>query len=657
MAAQTETHRFEAEVQQVLSLVIHSLYTNKEIFLRELISNASDALDKLRFEALTDDSLMPSGDALGIALEADEDTGVLRIADNGIGMTREELVQNLGTIASSGTRRFLEAAADGGADGDRPDLIGQFGVGFYSAFMVAEEVTVETLRAGTDEGWRWTSKGDGSYEIEQAEGLSRGTVVSLKMRSEVDASDDDDDDDVPAPAGAREYLTEFKLRDVVRRYSDFVEYPIQMEVERTSPKLDEEGKPIEGESVTEVKLETLNSQKPLWSRPKDEITEEEHGKFYQHLTHDWNPPLTQMLFKTEGTLEYTALLYLPSQAPHDLFDPSNRDSNVSLYVRRVLIQRECKGLLPTWLRFVRGVVECADLPLNVSRETLQEDPRLGKIQKRLVKKVLDEFKSLLSHRRDDYVSFWEAFGSVIKEGIWNGDDQGSRVSDVCLFETTKGEELTTLAEYVERMKDDQEVIHVLTGANRQIVESSPLLESVREKGEEVLLLVDPVDEWVLQRLFEYDGKKIVPLDRGDAQEDEDEKSKREALEKEHEGLLGSLKGALEEEVAEVRFTSRLKDSPAVLVAAEGGLSGHMERLLKRSGQDVPDQKRVLELNPKHELVKGLVKLHGIDEKSPRLAEAAELLHGQALLAEGGAPKNPKRFSQLVTDLLLNSVKG
>lgn len=646
MTAQTETHRFEAEVQQVLSLVIHSLYTNKEIFLRELISNASDALDKLRFESLTDSTLMESGEALGIALEAVSEDSVLRIADNGIGMTREELVQNLGTIASSGTRRFLEAAAEGGDE--RPDLIGQFGVGFYSAFMVADEVTVETRRAGSDQGWRWTSKGDGSYDIEPVDGLGRGTIVSLKLREPAEGEDG---------PGARKYLEEYTLRDVVRRYSDFVEYPVQMEIERTSPKLDDEGKPVEGETETTSSLETLNSQKPLWARPKSEIKDEEHVEFYRHLTHDWNEPFSNLLFSAEGTLEYTALLYLPSKAPMDMFDPSNRDSNVSLYVRRVLIQKECKELLPPWLRFVRGVVECADLPLNVSRETLQDDPRLGQIQKRLVKKVLDEMGSLLENKRDEYTEFWGGFGSVIKEGIWGGDDTDNRVSKVCLFETSHGEELTTLPEYVERMKEGQEDIHVLTGASRAIVEGSPLLESLQEKGEEVLFLVDPVDEWVLQRLFEFDGKKIVALDRSDANEDEDEKKKREDLQKEHEGLLGSLQAALDEEISEVRFTGRLKDSPAVLVAGAGGLSGHMERLLKRSGQDVPDQKRVLELNPDHELVKSLVKLHGVDANSPRLAEAAELLHGQALLSEGGAPKDPKRFGKLVTELLLNSVKG
>lgn len=647
MTAQTETHRFEAEVQQVLSLVIHSLYTNKEIFLRELISNASDALDKLRFESLTNDGLMESGESLGIALEVDAEAHVLRIADNGIGMSRDELVRNLGTIASSGTRRFLEAAAEAE---ERPDLIGQFGVGFYSAFMVADRVSVETRRADEEQGWRWTSSGDGSYEIEPAEGLGRGTIVSLHLREPAEAEEE-------ADKSPRRFLEEWVLRDVVRRYSDFVEYPVQMQVTRSAPKLDEEGKPIEGESEETTELATLNSQKPLWSRAKSEITDEEHAEFYRHLTHDWESPLTRLHFSAEGTLEYTALLYLPSKAPYDLFDPSNRDSNVSLYVRRVLIQRECKDLLPSWLRFVRGVVECNDLPLNVSRETLQDDPRLRQIQKRLVKKVVDELSTQLADRREEYQAFFEAFGAVIKEGIWAGDDDDSRVAKVCLFQTTNGEAPTTLKEYVERMAEGQETIHVLTGASREMVEASPLLESVTARGEEVLLLVDPVDEWVLQRLTEFDGKKVVPLDRGDADEDEDAKKKREELEKEHEGLLGSLKSALEEDVGEVRFTTRLKDSPAVLVAAEGGLSGHMERLLRRSGQEVPEQKRVLELNPDHELVKGLVKLHGVDANSPRLGEAAELLHGQALIAEGGAPKDPRRFGQLVTDLLLGSVKG
>ncbi|MEM6672825.1 MAG: molecular chaperone HtpG [Planctomycetota bacterium] len=647
MTAQTETHRFEAEVQQVLSLVIHSLYTNREIFLRELISNASDALDKLRFEALTDASLTEDGEALGIALEVDRDAGVLRIADNGIGMTRDELVANLGTIASSGTRRFIEAAA-AQQESDRPDLIGQFGVGFYSAFMVADEVVVETRRAGTDEGWRWRSRGDGSYEIEPAEGLARGTVVSLHLRE----SEEGDEGE-----GPRRFLEEHALREVVHRYSDFVEYPIQMEVERTSPKLDDEGKPVEGETVTERTLETLNSQKPLWSRPKSEIDDEEYAEFYRHLSHDWKEPFGHLHFSAEGTLEYTALLYLPSQAPFDLFDPSHRDSNVSLYVRRVLIQRECKDLLPSWLRFVRGVVECNDLPLNVSRETLQDDPRIRQIRKRLVKKVLDELASLLDKDREGYAEFWEDFGSVLKEGIWAGDDEDGRISKVSLFQSSNGDALTTLAEYVGRMKDGQETIHVLTGADRTTVEASPLLEGVLERGEEVLFLVDPVDEWMLQRLTEFDGRKIVPLDRSDASEDDEAKKEREELQREHEGLLGALQAALDEDVSEVRFTGRLKDSPAVLVAGEQGLSGHMERLLRRSGQDVPKQKRVLELNPKHPIVQGLSQLHGVDAKSPRLADAAELLYGQALLAEGGQPRDPKRFGQLVTELLLDSVKG
>ncbi|MEM6570907.1 MAG: molecular chaperone HtpG [Planctomycetota bacterium] len=647
MTAQTETHRFEAEVQQVLSLVIHSLYTNRDIFLRELISNASDALDKLRFDALTDAGLMDDGESLGIALEADPGTRVLRIADNGIGMDREELTQNLGTIASSGTRRFLEAAAAGGDTSERPDLIGQFGVGFYSAFMVADEVVVETRRAGSDEGWRWRSKGDGSYEIEPAEGLARGTVVSLHLR---EAGEDEED------GGAGKYLEEFALRDVVRRYSDFVEYPIQMEVERTRPKLDDEGKPVEGESVTESSLETLNSQRPLWARPKSEITDEEHAEFYRHLTHDWNEPLTNLHFSAEGTLEYTALLYVPAKPPYDLFDPSHRDSNVSLYVRRVLIQRECKDLLPSWLRFVRGVVESADLPLNVSRETIQDDPRIRQIRKRLVKKVLDELASLLDGKREEYADFWTGFGAVVKEGIWAGEDEDGRIAKVCLFESSNGDAPTTLAEYVERMKDGQEAIHVLTGTDRATVEASPLLESVLARDEEVLYLVDPVDEWVLQRLTEFDGKRIVPLDRGEVDEDDEAKEKREELQKEHEGLLGSMREALDEDISEVRFTSRLKDSPAVLVAGEEGLSGHMERLLRRSGQEVPTQKRVLELNPEHPIVKGLAKLHGVDAASPRIAETAELLHGQALLAEGGAPKDPKRFGELLTAMMVDSIQ-
>lgn len=643
MSTQTETHRFEADVQKVLSLVIHSLYTNRDIFLRELVSNASDALDRLRFEALTRTELMEEGEELGIAIEVDAEKRVLRIADNGIGMTRDELVKNLGSIASSGTKRFVEALKESGKS-DQPDLIGQFGVGFYSAFMVAESVCVETLAAGESEGWRWTSSGDGEYTLEAAEGLTRGTVISLTLR---EPKEDESD-----------LLQEWTLREIIRRYSDFVEYPIQMQVERTGPKLDDEGKPIEGETETKTQLETLNSQRPLWARPKSEIEEDEYKQFYKHLCHDWNDPLETLHFRLEGTLEFTGLLYIPADRPMDLFDPSQSKSNVSLYVRRVMIQKECEELVPSWMRFVRGVVECDDLPLNVSRETLQANPTVRQIQKSVVRKVEDALGKILESDRERYEKFWEAFGGLLKEGIYMGANEKDRLAKLCLFHSTEVDGLTTLAEAKERMGEDQEALWVLTAPDLVTAKASPHLEAFKALGQEVLLLCEPVDEWMLQSLATFDETPIKPVDKGEVGlENEEQKDEREERQKEYADLLGALQGALDEDISEVRFSSRLKDSAAVLVAKEGGMSAHMERMLRRSGQDVPVQKRVLELNPSHPVVLGLKKIHDVDGNSPRVPDFAELLLGQALMSEGGAPRDPARFAKLLASLMTEAVSN
>ena len=641
MTAKTETKSFEAEVQQVLSLVVHSLYSQREIFLRELISNASDALDKLRFESLTQPDLMPEGESLGIVLDVDADAHTLTIADNGIGMGREELMENLGRIASSGTRRFLEANQEGDSEG-APDLIGQFGVGFYSAFMVADEVSVVSRKAGEEEGWRWSSKGLGEYNIEPAQEAARGTVIQLTLKD--------------AAEGEKDFSKEWTLREIVKCYSDFVEYPIQMEVERTQPKKDEKGEDIEGETESVVETQTLNSMQPLWSRPKDEIEPSEYKDFYQHLTHDWNEPLRTIHFRAEGSHEYTALLYLPKERPTDVFDAEGKASRVSLYVRRVLIMKECEELLPPWLRFVRGVVESADLPLNVSRELVQDNPKVGRIRKRLVKKVLDTLGSMLTGERSEYEGLWLAFGSLIKEGIYFGDDEESRISKLCLFESSRSEGWTTLAEYVGRMGKDQEAIHLICGPDRKTLETSPHLEALKARGEEVLLLTDPVDEWMLQRLTEFDGKPLRAVDRGATQEADEDKAEREAKQEESKDLLEALHKALDEHVSEVRFTSRLKDSVAVLVGEEHGMSAHLERMLRGNGREVPVTKRALEINPEHSLVAGLRSLHETDPKSPRLAEFAELLHGQALIAEGSPVVDASRFAGLVTQLMVGSVE-
>ncbi|MFN0242016.1 MAG: molecular chaperone HtpG [Planctomycetota bacterium] len=628
--SQPETLRFQAEVQELLGLMIHSLYKHREIFLRELVSNASDAIDKRHFESLTHEEL--KGDGGSIRIELDRDARTLSIEDDGIGMTRDELTQNLGTIARSGTREFLARAraahvaqpAPAGQTTQPPALIGQFGVGFYSSFMVAERVVVDTRRAGGDEAWRWTSDGGGEYTLEPGLREQHGTRVTLHLRPHDPESGDPD------------FLSEWTIRDVVKRYSDFVAYPIQLETGA-------------GE---EQKLETLNSMKPLWTRPKDDVQRAEHDEFYRHLTHDPEPPLDVIHFKAEGTNEYTALLYIPAERPFDLFEGAAK-SRIALYVKRVLILPDSPDLLPAWMRFVRGVVDSSDLPLNVSREVLQASGTVRQIQKRLVKRVLESLTQMLESDRERYRRFWNAFGVLMKEGMYVGDDPEQRIRKIALFDTTwtaegKENEPSTLDEYVARMKPDQEAIYTLAGTDRKALEASPHLEPLRARGFEVLLLTEPVDEFVVERVREFDKKPIQAIDRGDLDlASSAAKEVRENLERDHREFLAALEEALGEDIANVRYSTRLADSPAVLVNEAGKLSANMERILRAARQDVPHGKRVLELNPEHGAVKRLLALHAEKPRSDEFREAAELVHGQALLAEGSPLADPARFAQLL----------
>ncbi|QDU68279.1 molecular chaperone HtpG [Engelhardtia mirabilis] len=651
MTAQAATMEFQAEARQLLDLVIHSLYSHKEIFLRELVSNASDALDKLRFEALKDPALLEGDARLRIELVPDSDARTLTIVDNGVGMDRDEVIANIGTIASSGTRRFLEELKHKGERADVPELIGQFGVGFYAAFMVADDVTVETRRAGSDKGVRWQSAGEGSYTLEEADGLARGTRITLKLR-EIDAEE----------AGAADYTQEWVLRDVIRRYSDFVEYPIEMEIERQQPVAKaedaEEDDDAEPEMETVRETVTLNSMRPLWTRSKADITEDEYTEFYKHLTREWEPPLDTIHFKAEGTTEYTALLFLPSRKPMGLFDPTEAKSRISLYVRKVFITDDCEELAPVWLRFVRGLVDSSDLPLNVSRETLQHARQLGQIKKRLTRKVLDAFGTLLADRREDYVKFWGQFGAVIKEGLYYDDDVREDLAKVCLFHTTAGDELTSLDEYVGRMPEGQEAIYVLSAPDLTAARRSPHLEAFKAKGYEVLLMVDQVDEFALQRLDEFDGKPLRSIAKGQVDlGDEDSKAKLEEQSKELEGLLEGVKEKLAEHVSEVRLSTRLTDSAAVLVSAEHSMAPHVERMMRESGQSFGPAmaKRTLELNPTHPIVK---RLEGLRESDGgRFGDYCELLLGQALLAEGSPVPDPGHLAKLMTDLMVGDAAG
>ncbi len=628
-----ETVPFQAETSELLQLVIHSLYKQREIFLRELISNASDALDKLRYEALRDPRLYEGYENLWIRLEADPKARTLRVADSGLGMSYAEVKENLGTIARSGTKAFVEAAQRvRGQAADLPELpefIGRFGVGFYSAFMVADEVVVETRKAGERRGVRWSSRGTGEYSIEEIERAERGTAVTLHLR---DPGQDEQD-----------FTREWTLRALVKRYSDFVGYPIRMDVER------EEGEGQEKRTV--VRTETLNSERPLWTRPKDEVSAEEHAEFYRHLSHDWQEPLATIHTKAEGTTEFTALLYVPRERPHDFFDPTRHGARVELYVRRVFITADCEDLLPAWLRFLRGVVDASDLPLNVSRETLQENRQARQIQKHLVRKTLDALKALLTDKRESYRTFWGAFGAALKEGAYVDDEHREELARLLLFETSHGEEPATLLEYVERMPAEQKDIYVLAAPSRVAAERSPHLEGVRARGFEVLFFVDPVDEFLLQRLKEFADKKLVALDKGGLELAEDAQAKR-AREQQQEAmgpLLELVRKELAEEVEAVRFSARLTDSPAVLVSGEGRLSPKVERLLRESGQSVPEHKRVLELNPSHPLIARMRDLASDDYG--RFSDYCTLLFGQAQLAEGTAPSDPARFAKLVASLM------
>lgn len=686
MTTNAETHVFQAETRQLLDLMIHSLYSHKEIFLRELVSNASDALDKRRLAGLTDETIRGDDDPR-IRLEIDADARTLVIDDNGIGMTHDEIVENIGTIARSGTRSFLEqlqserAGAESAGDGDdaTAELIGQFGVGFYSAFMVAERVELLTRKAGGVDAFLWASSGDGSYTLEPAEKDAAGTRITLHLRAKDDATDAD---------SWQDFTDEWTVRGIVKKYSDFVEYPVQMDVER------EEGEGDDKRSVT--KTETLNSMKPLWTKARNEITDEEHAEFYRHLSHDWNEPLDTIHFRAEGGHEYTALLYLPKQSSPDLLDPQRHNSRVSLYVKRVFVMAECEELLPPWLRFVRGLVDSADLPLNVSRETLQHDRQIGSIRKRLVKKVVEALGKLCADRRDEYEAFWAQLGPVVKEGLYLDDDNRETLLEHCLFETSAGEKLSTLAEVVERMPMAQKHLYYLTGPDRASLEQSPHLEALRAKGYEALLLTDPVDEFVVQRVTEFDGRTLTPLDRGelDLDDDESDDSAHEEKSKELAPLLEAVQKVLDAHVSAVRISKRLADSPALLVADENGLTPQMERILRGSGQALPPSKRVLELNADHAVVAKLGALletaGGVDAIQAAFAAAeapaeqaaeagaeggeasapaapkgkvefsgelatfrdhAELLHGQALLAEGSPPTDPSRFAKLVGELL------
>jgi molecular chaperone HtpG len=649
MSANVEQLEFQAEARQLLDLMVHSVYSNKDSFLRELISNASDALDKLRIEALRNKELDVDTSDLHIEIEADKGARTLTVRDNGIGMTREEVVDLIGTLAKSGTAELRQKLREAKNEASSEELIGQFGIGFYSSFMVADKISLLTRKAGESAATRWESSGEGTYTIETVDssdgGAPQGTSVTLHLKPE------DTEDEL------HDYTAEYKIRELVKRYSDFIAWPIRMDVERRTPASQEEGAEGGEEQVT-IETQTINSMKALWAKSKDEVSDEEYKEFYKHIAHAWDEPLEVIAMKAEGTFEYQALLFIPSHAPFDLF---NQDAKigVQLYVKRVFIMSDCDQLMPMYLRFVKGVVDAEDMSLNVSREMLQQDRQINAIRRRLTKKVLSAIKDLQTERPDDYRTFWTQFGRVLKEGLMSDFDNRDALLDISSFASTHSdEEPTTLAGYVERMKEGQEQIFYATGESRQQVVNSPHLEAFRAKGYEVLLLTDPVDEVWVGLVPEFDGKPLQSVAKGEVDLDsEEDKSgaEREEQQKDFADLLNWLKETLSDHVKEVRLSTRLTESPACLITDAFGITPALARMYRASGQEVPVGKRILELNPSHPLVTGLRQAHKDRPDDASVVETAELLYGTALLAEGGALDDPAKFAALLADRLTRTV--
>jgi molecular chaperone HtpG len=646
--ATVETLQFQAETRQLLDLMIHSLYSNKEIFLRELISNASDALDRLRFEALTSPELLAGDETLEIRLEADRKNRTLTISDNGIGMSREEVIANIGTIAKSGTREMVERLKQGESKETIAEMIGQFGVGFYSSFMAADRVTLVTRRAGETAATHWESTGDGTYTIEDAEKPGRGTTITLHLKPE-------DKDN-----GVDDFSDRWVISRIVRRYSDFVSYPIVLKAEK-DPEIEDLAKEKETGEKPEMPLEekVLNSMKPIWTRPQSEVTADEYKEFYRHISHDWTEPLKTIPYRAEGRIEYQALLFIPSQAPYDLYYVASKPG-LQLYVKRIQIMEKCEDLLPHYLRFVRGVVDSPDLQLNVSREMLQQDRFITMIRKGLTKKVLDVLEEMKDKDSETYLKFWAEFGRAIKEGVSADYENKEKLLELLVFQSSNDpEKLTTLREYVSRMKDGQNEIYYLSGESRSQVENSPHLEAFKDKGYEVLYLVDPVDELLTQSLHEYGGKRLKSVGKGTVSLGSEEEKKQteeelKAKEEEMKPLLEHLQKRLDEWVKQVRLTNRLTASPVCLVGAEHDYSPQLEKLLQKGKGGGPKQRRILELNPKHEILARMTERFGKDPNDPLLDDYAYLLFGYGLIAEGGELPDPVRFNRAVADLMMRA---
>jgi molecular chaperone HtpG len=636
----SSTKKFKTEVQHLLDLMIHSLYSNKDIFLRELIANAADAIDKARFTALTNKDI--HGD-WSIKLTVDQEKNTLKISDNGIGMAESEVIDNIGTIAKSGTKAFMKALEEKKkSEADVPELIGQFGVGFYSAFMVAEKVEILTKKAGSDDGAvLWTSNGKSNYKIENAEKESQGTDITVYLKDD-----------------AKIYLQNWKISDIVRKYSDFIEYPITLPYET----VEKEGEGDDAKEIKKVEIKTLNSQKAIWLKKASEISEEEHESFFTHLAHDGGKPAKPIQISAEGTSEFKALIYIPEVAPFNMFMPDFQKKGLQLYVRRVFITDECKDLIPDYLRFLKGVVDSSDLPLNVSRELLQDNAMIRKMQKVITKKVLSELKKMKEKEPEKYATFFSEFGKILKEGIHMDYENKEKIKDLVMYETMNGEaeKLISLQEYVDAMPPAQKEIYYISGESRQALENSSALELFRSQGFDVLFMTDPIDEWIMPSMGQFAKFQFKSATKGDIELDEKAKEASEKViskaAKEHKSLLEVIQKELDINIKEVRFTNRLTDSACCLVGDENAMSAHMERMFKAMKQDVPVNKRILELNPKHPLVSSMQKLFDADKADPELKKYSHLLYDQALLTEGSPIPDPLAFAKNIADLMVKAVK-
>ena len=644
-----ERYEFQAETKQLLDLMIHSIYTNREIFLRELISNGSDAIDKLHYEALTNRDLLEGDTEFSIRLAIDKDKKTLTVADNGIGMDKEDIKANIGTIARSGTKAFLERLKAEKEDNENvsdKELIGQFGVGFYSAFMVAKAVTVLTRKADTDTGYCWKSTGDGSYTLTECDVKHHGTAVVLELKDEFTTGEDD-------------FLDESRLSELVKKYSDYIRYPIMMNVTVKEVPKNEDGQPVEGaDPIEKTELKTLNSMQPLWTRNKSDIKDEEYADFFRHQFYEWEKPMEVFHTKAEGTVEYTALLFIPGSAPMNLYY-SDYEPGIQLYSRHVFIMDKCKDLLPEYLRFVKGLVDSPDLSLNISREMLQQSRNLKVIGKNLEKTILKTLARKAEKERLEYEKFWNEFGKSIKIGIYSGmmtgENNADKLKDLVLFYSARQGRLVTLKEYVEAMKDGQKKIYYAVGKDKESIDALPQTELLKDRDLDVLYLFDPVDEFAIEALHEYDGKSFHSVSRGDLDLDDDtfkeEKKKNEDLAKDNEGLLQDVKKALESKVVDVRLSNRLKSGAVCLVADAAGPSVAMEQAFAGADNPFMKARRILEINPHHELFNKLKTLHDGETNKDAFKEYSELLYDQALLLEGIMPEDPVVFAQRLAKMM------